>query len=182
MATTTDKTPQTPRVIGPGDSETGQIGGIGVRFLLDTAQTGGGFALVEHPIPPRALGAPRHRHTHEDEYSYVLEGRVGVELGGEILDSGPGDLILKPRGEWHAFWNAGDTPARILEVISPGGFESYFAALSALFVDGACPSPAALVALAAATRSRPSPQLGSWHACSGACSPATRTTPTPNRH
>ena len=148
MTTTTDTTPQAPRVIGPGDGETGQIGGIGVRFLLDAAQTGGGFSLVEHPMPPRALGAPRHRHTFEDEYTYVLEGRVGVELAGEILHGEPGDLILKPRGEWHAFWNAGDTPARILEIISPGGFESYFAELSALFVDGAGPSPAALMALA----------------------------------
>jgi quercetin dioxygenase-like cupin family protein len=149
MIITTDTTPPTPRVIGPGDGDTGQIGGIGVRFLLDAAQTGGGFSLVEHPMPPRALGAPRHRHTHEDEYSYVLQGRVGIELGGEILHGGPGDLILKPRGEWHAFWNAGDTPARILEIISPGGFESYFAGLSALFADGAPPSPEALVALAA---------------------------------
>src|SRR5205807_10400600 len=96
---------QPPRVIGPGDGETGQIGGIGVRFLLDAARTGGGFSLVEHPMPPRALGSPRHRHTNQDEYSYVLEGRVGVELGGETLYGQPGELILKPRGEWHAFWN-----------------------------------------------------------------------------
>jgi quercetin dioxygenase-like cupin family protein len=147
--TTTYTTSQTPRVIGPGDGRTGQIGGIGVRFMLDAAQTQGGFSLVEHPMPPRALGAPRHRHTYEDEYSYVLEGHVGVELGGEIVYGSPGDLILKPRGEWHAFWNAGDTPARILEVISPGGFETYFARLSAMFIDGGSPNPAALMALAA---------------------------------
>jgi mannose-6-phosphate isomerase-like protein (cupin superfamily) len=149
MTTTIDTTPQTPRVIGAGDGETGQIGGIGVRFLLDTARTGGGFSLVEHPMPPRALGSPRHRHTNEDEYSYVLEGRIGVELGGEIVHGSPGDLIVKPRGEWHAFWNAGERPARILEIISPGGFESYFAELSELFLAAAGPSPAALMALAA---------------------------------
>jgi mannose-6-phosphate isomerase-like protein (cupin superfamily) len=149
MPSTINTSLQPPRIIGPGDGETGQIGGIGVRFLLDTARTGGGFSLVEHPMPPRALGSPRHRHTNEDEYSYVLEGRVGVELGGEILYGQPGELILKPRGEWHAFWNASDSPARILEIISPGGFESYFAELSALLLGGADPSPAALVALAA---------------------------------
>ena len=148
MPSTINTSLQPPRIIGPGDGETGQIGGIGVRFLLDTARTGGGFSLVEHPMPPRALGSPRHRHTNEDEYSYVLEGRVGVELAGEILYAQPGELILKPRGEWHAFWNASDSPARILEIISPGGFESYFAELSAL-LGGAGPSPAALAALAA---------------------------------
>jgi quercetin dioxygenase-like cupin family protein len=149
MTTTTETRSQTPRVIGSGDGRTCQIGGIGARFLLDEAQTGGGCSLVEHPMPPRALGAPRHRHTHEDEYSYVLQGRIGVELGGEIVYGEPGDLIVKPRREWHAFWNAGDTPARILEIISPGGFESYFAELSSLFVDGVSPSPAALMALGA---------------------------------
>ena len=77
----------------------------------------------------RALGAPLHRHTREDEYSYVLTGRVGALLGDDVLVSGPGDLIFKPRNQWHTFWNAGDEPARILEIISPAGFEKYFAEL-----------------------------------------------------
>ena len=44
----------------------------------------------------------------------------------EQLEAGPGDLVFKPRGIPHAFWNAGDEPARILEIISPAGFEKYF--------------------------------------------------------
>ena len=106
--------------------ETVQLGGLGVRFLIEGEATGGRFSLVEHPLAPRALGAPLHTHAHEDEYSYVLEGRVGVQLGDEVLEAGPGALILKPRGQRHAFWNAGDEPARLLEIISPGGFENYF--------------------------------------------------------
>jgi gentisate 1,2-dioxygenase len=74
----------------------------------------------------RALAAPLHRHTREDEYSYVLEGRVGALLGDEVLIGTPGDLIYKPHNEWHTFWNAGDEPARILEIISPAGFEKFF--------------------------------------------------------
>src|SRR5436190_17090107 len=77
----------------------------------------------------RALAAPLHRHTREDEYSYVLEGRVGALLGDEVVIGGPGDLIFKPRNQWHTFWNAGDEPARILEIISPAGFERFFAEL-----------------------------------------------------
>jgi mannose-6-phosphate isomerase-like protein (cupin superfamily) len=116
-------------VIGPSDGKAGSLGSIGVRLMVDGAASGGGFALVEHPMPPRALAAPLHRHTHEDEYSYVLEGRMGALLGDEVLEAGPGDLVFKPRGQWHTFWNAGDEPARILEIISPAGFEQYFAAV-----------------------------------------------------
>ena len=76
-----------------------------------------------------ALAAPLHRHLREDEYSYVLEGRMGALLGDDVLEAGPGDLVLKPRGEWHTFWNAGDEPCRILEVIAPAGFERFFAEL-----------------------------------------------------
>jgi len=97
--------------------------------MIDGDETGRGFSLVEHPMSPRALAAPLHRHTCEDEYSYVLQGRVGAMLGDEVLVGGPGDLIHKPRNQWHTFWNAGDEPARVLEIISPAGFERFFAAL-----------------------------------------------------
>ena len=122
----------TPRVIGPRDGKSGFLGSIGVRFMIDGADSGGGFSLVEHPMSPRALGAPLHRHTHEDEYSYVTQGRVGALLGDHVIEAGPGELIFKPRNQWHTFWNAGDEPARILEIISPAGFEQYFAELVAL--------------------------------------------------
>jgi mannose-6-phosphate isomerase-like protein (cupin superfamily) len=114
--------------------------------MIDGAESGGGFSLVEHPMSPRALGAPLHRHTREDEYSYVVEGRVGALLGDDIVEGGPGDLIFKPRQQWHTFWNAGNTPARILEIISPAGFEQYFAELVALGGSREAP-PAALKAL-----------------------------------
>jgi mannose-6-phosphate isomerase-like protein (cupin superfamily) len=119
------------QVIGPNDGESVDLGGLGVRFMVDSA-TGGGFSLVEHPIAPRTLAAPLHRHANEDEYSYVLEGRVGVQLGEETLEAGPEELVIKPRNQWHAFWNPGDEPARLLEFISPGGFERYFAEIAEL--------------------------------------------------
>ena len=49
---------------------------------------------------------------------------------------GPGDLVLKPRGIPHAFWNASDEETRVLEIISPGGFEQYFADLAPHLGDG----------------------------------------------
>jgi quercetin dioxygenase-like cupin family protein len=117
------------KVLGPRDGKTGFLGTIGVRFMIDGDEAHGGFSLVEHPMAPRALAAPLHRHTREDEYSYVLEGRVGALLGDEVLIASPGDLVFKPRNQWHTFWNAGDEPARILEIISPAGFERFFGEL-----------------------------------------------------
>ena len=117
------------RVLGPTDGKAGFLGSIGMRLMIDGVASGGGFALVEHPMSARALAAPLHRHSREDEYSYVVEGRVGALLGDEVVVGGPGDLIFKPRGHWHTFWNAGEEPARLLEVISPAGFERYFVEL-----------------------------------------------------
>lgn len=117
------------RVLGPKDGRTGFLGSIGVRFMINGSESGGGFSLVEHPMSAHALAAPLHRHTREDEYSYVVEGRVGALLGDEVVFSAPGDLIFKPRNQWHTFWNAGDEPARLLEIISPAGFEQFFAEL-----------------------------------------------------
>lgn len=107
------------------------LGSFGVRFLARAADTQGKLSIVEHPIPPRTLAAPLHRHTREDEYSYVLEGTMGVLLGTEAAVAGPGTLVFKPRGQWHTFWNAGDGACRVLEIIAPGGFEQMFAEMGA---------------------------------------------------
>ena len=137
---------QGPRSLGPDDGKLVDLGSIGARMMAWTEETGGGFSLVEHPMPPRALAAPLHRHAREDEYSFVLEGRVGAQLGDEFVYGEPGDLIFKPRNQWHTFWNAGDEPARLLEIISPAGFENYFEE----FIDHSEPlTPPKIAAIAA---------------------------------
>jgi quercetin dioxygenase-like cupin family protein len=134
------------QVLGPDDGKQVQIGAMGVRFMIDPEQ-GEGFSLVEHPIAPRSLAAPMHTHKHEDEYSYVLEGEVGVQVGDEVRVAKPGELVFKPRGVPHAFWNAGDAPARLLEIISPAPFANYFAELEPLFMRPEGPDFAAIGAL-----------------------------------
>jgi len=99
--------------------------------MIDGKETAGRFALVQHLFEPRALAAPMHRHRREDEYTYVLNGRIGASLGGEEFEAGPGDLIFKPRDQWHTFWNAGDEPAAVLELISTAGLEDLFRELAA---------------------------------------------------
>ena len=114
------------KVLGAEHGKAGWLVACGVRFMAWGEETGGTVSIVEHPIPPRTLAAPLHRHTREDEYSYIVEGRVGAWADGEIVYGDPGDLIFKPRDQWHTFWNAGDEPAKLIEVISPAGFEKFF--------------------------------------------------------
>jgi mannose-6-phosphate isomerase-like protein (cupin superfamily) len=98
--------------------------------MIDGLEAGNRFSLVEHPMGPRALAAPLHLHTREDEYSYVVKGRMGALLGDDVVYAEVGDLVHKPRNQWHTFWNAGDEPCYILEIISPAGFEDFFKELS----------------------------------------------------
>jgi mannose-6-phosphate isomerase-like protein (cupin superfamily) len=135
-----------PVIVGPHDGDLGFLGSIGVRWMIDGDHPQQRFSLVEHPMSARALAAPLHRHTREDEYSYVIEGRMGALLGDHVVEAGVGELVFKPRNQWHTFWNAGDEPCRILEIISPAGFELFFRELDGL--GGAVDAdPAALGAL-----------------------------------
>jgi mannose-6-phosphate isomerase-like protein (cupin superfamily) len=119
-------------IVGPRDGKLGFLGTIGVRWMIRGEDTDQNFSLVEHPMSAKALAAPLHRHSNEDEYSYVLEGRMGALLGEEVVEAGPGHLVFKPRNQWHTFWNAGEEPCRILEIISPAGFERFFEELDAI--------------------------------------------------
>ena len=122
----------TTKIVRTTDGAAGFLGSIGVRFMIDGPESQQRFALVEHMMSSRALAAPLHRHTREDEYSFILEGRMGALLGDDVVEAGPGDLVHKPRDQWHTFWNAGDEPCRLLEIISPAGFERFFAELVAM--------------------------------------------------
>jgi mannose-6-phosphate isomerase-like protein (cupin superfamily) len=130
--------------VSPTDGERADFPGLGNRFIIRGDRTGDRFALIEHTIPPRGLAAPTHTHQNEDEYSYVLTGRMGAMIGDEVVEAGPGDLVVKPRGIPHAFWNAGDEEVRVLELISPGRFAEYFAELSPLLLVEGEPDFAAL--------------------------------------
>ena len=111
------------------------FGGLGVIWKIDGSITGERFSIVHHPMAPHALAAPLHRHHNEDEYSYVIRGTLGALLGDEVVTAGPGQWGPKPRGQWHTFWNAGDLPCEIIEVISPAGFENYFREVAAAWGD-----------------------------------------------
>lgn len=76
-------------MLAPGEGKAVFLGGLGAIYKLRGEDTGGAFAVVEHSLAPGYIGAPVHRHRNEDEYSYVLEGEVTIQIGDQILRAGP---------------------------------------------------------------------------------------------
>jgi quercetin dioxygenase-like cupin family protein len=133
-------------VVRPGEGQSGDLGSIGVDFKLWGRDTGGVLSVVEHPFPVGAL-VPPHLHTREDEYSIVTQGQIGFRSGDREVVLDAGGYITKPRGELHTMWNAGTVPARMIEIISPAGFENFFRDLSELLA-AAAPEAGQVPALA----------------------------------
>jgi mannose-6-phosphate isomerase-like protein (cupin superfamily) len=124
-----------PTILLPASGESVDFGGLGVEWKIDGSLVDGRFAVVHHPIAPHALAAPLHYHRNEDELSFVLRGTLGALLGDEVVRAGPGTWVFKPRHQWHTFWNDGDDPCEIIEIISPAGFEQYFRDVAAAWGD-----------------------------------------------
>jgi len=135
-------------LLTPADRVTLLQGPLGAILMLGGDRTSGHLSLLEHPLAPRAIGSPVHTHRDEDEYSVVLEGVVGAQIGEQVIEARSGAVLVKPRGVPHAFWNPTDQPARLLEIISPAGFEQYFAGLADVFAGPGSPDAGRLAALA----------------------------------
>jgi quercetin dioxygenase-like cupin family protein len=116
-------------------------------ILRATAQkTDGAFGLVENVMPP-GFASPYHTHHVEDEAFYVIEGDMAFVCGGNWVRAKAGTFVFGPRGIAHGFKVVGDTPARMLLLCTPGGFEQFVVDLS-----GPAPAPpdmAKLVTVAA---------------------------------
>ncbi len=119
-------------VVQPAEGKSVWLGGLGVDFKIRGEQTQRLLAVVEHPMEPGRL-VPPHIHFDTDEYSYVLQGEFGIRIGDLELSAGPGTYVLKPRNVPHTFWNAGPNPARLVEMISPAGFERFFDELAEIY-------------------------------------------------
>lgn len=138
--------------VEPGAGRSVLIGGMfGVITKVSADVTPSGVAIVEHTLPPGQLGAAPHKHSREDEFSFILEGELTVEQLGQTVTVGPGSYVAKPRDILHAFWNAGAEPVRFVEIIAPGYFVAYFYDLDELLKSGQVSpeNPGAIIALAA---------------------------------
>jgi quercetin dioxygenase-like cupin family protein len=112
-------------LVAPAGGRVVMQGPLGVITKIPGTATNRVISIVEHPVAPRLL-VPPHVHQDHDEWSYILEGRIGARVGDDEFTAGAGSYILKPRRIPHVFWNPDDRPARILEVITPSGLEEMF--------------------------------------------------------
>jgi quercetin dioxygenase-like cupin family protein len=112
---------------------------LGTTYKVLSDSVNGSVAIIEHTVEPKSLGAPMHKHTHEDEISHVLEGELSVMQDGKLQTAGPGEYIVKQRGYFHTFWNAGEKRVRFIEIIAPGGFEHYFVEMAQYLMPGKPP-------------------------------------------
>ncbi len=117
--------PHNARRVEPGAGESVSLYGVRFTYKVLAEDSGGALSVVESEIRPRTLVKP-HMHSREDEFTVVIAGRIGVRLGDDEFEAGPGTYLVKPRGVPHAIWNRGTEPATIVEILSPAGFERYF--------------------------------------------------------
>lgn len=106
------------------------VAGDSIRLLADAASTGGRLCIFEENVPPGG-GPPLHRHEHDDEYFYVVEGRFRFVMDGKDFVAEPGAFVAAPRGSQHTFCNVGETRGRMLIVCTPAGLERCFRKASA---------------------------------------------------
>lgn len=138
-----------PYVVGPGEGLHAPLGQLASVHKTPAHVTDGLIAVVEHTLPPRQLAAPLHRHSREDELSIVLSGRLGALLGEDEIVAEAGSYVYKPRGQWHTLWNAGDVPLHFIELLIPGGVDTYFQQISSMLQAASAPGPEAIQKMAA---------------------------------
>lgn len=96
-----------------------------ITIKATAATTGGSFSLVEQLAPP-GPAAPWHVHREDDEFFYVVEGKITARIGEETIEAGAGSTLYLPHGVPHSYRIDGPDPARIVATVSSPGFEQYF--------------------------------------------------------
>jgi mannose-6-phosphate isomerase-like protein (cupin superfamily) len=122
--------------------------GAQVTVVVPAEQTSGQCSAIIGVADPGLAGPPPHRHPGFTELYVMLEGRLELRRGSELLELGPGDVAVVPPGVVHAFRSCGTEPARWANIYAPGGFERYFAEAAAALPADAPPDPAVLAAIA----------------------------------
>jgi quercetin dioxygenase-like cupin family protein len=124
-------------VIHPGDRLENPVTGEVLVFHRTAEETGGESVLVEVTVRPHGFVAAAHVHPFQTERFEVLEGRLGLRVGGKELEAGPDDVAVIPPGTPHRFWNAGEQDARFLAEVRPAlQFESLIETMFTLAAEG----------------------------------------------
>ena len=124
-----------PSIVPANDSKRIALYDVGFRYAIGADDTDGVLSMIEVTIPPRTLVKP-HTHTREDEFTLVLSGSIGGQIGDETVEEIlEGSWLVKPKDVRHALWNGTEQPVRILEVVAPGGLEKYFEAIAPVLMN-----------------------------------------------
>jgi mannose-6-phosphate isomerase-like protein (cupin superfamily) len=137
--TTAQAAPPAPLAVKAGAGEARWFFGTLATIKLTSAQTRGEMSVLE-VLAPAGLSAPLHVHYRDDETFWILEGEVTFEVGDERIVAGPGDCVFGPRDIPHRF-EVGDEPARMIWVLTPGGFDEFAMAASEPAKELAPPPP-----------------------------------------
>ena len=138
---------RTAAIVQPGGGTPVRAFGNEIVFKLMAAQTAGsltlGLATVSIGHAP-----PLHVHQGDDEIFILVEGQYRVYLDGTWTDAGPGTVVYLPRGAAHTFQVTGDTPGKHWVILTPSGFEDFYAKCEAASAGG----PPDFARMAAITR------------------------------
>ena len=108
------------------DSDMITVGELGVRFLVEAADTNGSASVFECHVPANSRMLAPHSHDGFEEI-YGLAGTTTWTLDDETVDVGPGEAVCVRRGQIHGFQNHGDTDATFLAIATPAVFgPAYF--------------------------------------------------------
>jgi quercetin dioxygenase-like cupin family protein len=145
-----------PLIQSLADAPGGDLMGGAIHIRVRSEDTDGQYGLIEQVVPAGFPGPALHIHPDFEETFYVIEGQMAIRVGDEAHEAGPGTVAVVPRGTPHTFANPTDGPVRMLIVVTPGGFERYFAALAvAIREAGGFPPAEEIIALGRAHGSVP---------------------------
>ena len=109
------------------DNDTITVGALGVRFLVEAADSNGTASVFECYVPANSRMPAPHSHDGFEETIYGLEGVTTWTIDGDTIDIGPGEAVCVRRGQIHGFENHGDADATFLAIATPGVFgPAYF--------------------------------------------------------
>ena len=114
-------------VLRPEDAERIDLGATSVRLLVTADLTGGAMSVMEITMPPQTASAP-HIHERDDETFLIVEGTMTFRSGGRVERVSAGGRLHLPRGSRHVFANEGQSTARAITVLVPGGLEKFLRA------------------------------------------------------
>jgi quercetin dioxygenase-like cupin family protein len=116
--------PPAPRLWHQGEGEALWFLGNFLTVKVGGAQSRGQLTVIDFVNPP-GFAPPLHRHEHEEEVFYVLEGAATFLCDGQEIAAAPGDLVHLPAGLPHTFIVDAAAPQRVLQITTPAGFEDF---------------------------------------------------------